>query len=234
MSITKTTGTITHIVDLSKTAKDVTITPLQKIDFIAGHFVNIFMNINGEKVRRAFSISSSDTERDTFTLSIRESLKGVMSPLFWQKDLTGTTIELIGPLGVNTADKMRAERAYLFAYGVGAGVVKSILDHVVAKGIAQKIVIMTGSRSEDEILHKAYFDSMAEKYPHIEVRHAISQPTVADTLLRIGYIQDNIDGIDFNNSDVYVCGQEVACDSLVEKIKSQNPENCNFFIEAFH
>ncbi|MFZ2253334.1 MAG: FAD-dependent oxidoreductase [Minisyncoccia bacterium] len=233
MSFKKTTGTISHITDLSKTAKDITLTLDEQINFIAGHFVNIFMDIDGEKVRRAFSISSSDTDQNSITLSIRESLKGVMSPLFWKSDLTGTTIELMGPLGVNTADKMHAPNAYLFAYGVGAGVVKSVLDHVIASGHATKVVVMTGSRSADEILHKEYFDSMAEQYPHIEVRHVISQPEEVSGF-RKGYIQDHIDGIDFNNADVYACGQEVACNSLLEKIRVQNPENCNFFIEAFH
>ena len=233
MSLKKTTGTISKISDLSKTAKDVTLTLNEQINFIAGHFVNIFMDVSGERVRRAFSISSSDADQNTITLSIRESLKGVMSPLFWKSDLTGTTIELMGPLGVNTADKMHAVNAYLFAYGVGAGVVKSILDHVVASGHATRIVIMTGSRSEDEILHKEYFDSMAQQHPHIEVRHVISQP-VGGVGFRNGYIQDHLDGIDFNYADVYACGQEIACNSLLEKIRVQNPKNCNFFIEAFH
>lgn len=228
----KLTAHITHIEDLSKTAKEITLTLPEDINFIAGQFVNIFMDINGEKVRRAYSISSSDTTQSQITLSIRESLNGVISPLFWKTDLTGTTLELMGPLGLNTADKMQSPRAYLFAYGVGAGVVKSVLDHVIKKGIAEKIVVMTGSRSDNEILHREYFDTMAQEHSIIEVRHVISQPSNND--FRVGYIQDHLDGIDFNNADVYACGQGVACDSLVEKIKAQNPENCHFFIEAFH
>ncbi len=233
MSLKKSIGTITSIVDLSKTAKDVMITLDKELDFIAGHFVNIFMDIDGAKVRRAFSISSSDTQQGAITLSIRKSLKGSMSPLFWQKDLTGTKIEVMGPLGINTADTMHAPHAYLFAYGVGTGVVKSILDHVVRQNETTKIIVMTGSRSEDEILHKDYFDTMTRKYPHIEVRHIVSQMREGGVLKK-GYIQDHIDDIDFNNADVYACGQEIACNSLVEKIKARSPENCNFLIEAFH
>lgn len=226
------TAHIAHINDLSKTAKEVVLTLPEDLGFIAGQFVNVFMDIDGTKVRRAYSISSSDNTQSQISLSIRQTLNGVMSPLFWKSDLTDTTLELMGPLGLNTADKMQSERAYLFAYGVGAGVVKSVLDHVIKKGVAEKIVVMTGSRSTDEILHRDYFDTMAQEHPHIEVRHVISQPL--EDGFRVGYIQDHLDGIDFNNADVYACGQGVACDSLVEKIKAQNPENCHFFIEAFH
>ncbi len=233
MSIKKLTGTISKIVDLSATAKDVTVTLPESINFKPGSFVNLFMDINGEKVRRAFSISSSDKIQNSIAFSIRHSQHGVMSPVFWQTDQTGASVELMGPLGVNTAEKMHSENVYLFAFGVGAGVVKSLLDHFADKKEVTKIVVMTGSRSEDEILHKEYFDSMASTHQHIEIRHVISQPAVKG-IFREGYIQDHIGGIDFNNCDVYACGQEVACDGLVAKIKERNPVNCNFFIEAFH
>ncbi len=163
---------------------------------------------------------------------MRESMNGVMSPLFWKSDLTGTSVEIMGPLGVNTADKMHAPNTYLFAYGVGAGVVKSVLDHILKNGTPEHVVVMTGSRSEGEILHRDYFDRIPQEYPFVEVRHVISQPNTEG--FRVGYIQDHIDGIDFNNADVYTCGQEAACASLVEKIKAQNPTGCTFFIEAFH
>lgn len=233
MSIKKLQGTITNITDLSKTAKDVTITLNEDLGFIPGSFINLFMDINGAKVRRAFSISSSDKDQKHIAVSIRESLNGTMSPVFWTHDQTGTQVELMGPLGLNTGDKMHSEKVYLFAFGVGAGVVKSLLDHFATKKEVTKIEVMTGSRSEDEILHKEYFDTMAQTHPHIEVRHVVSQPAVLG-IFREGYIQDHIGGIDFNNTDVYTCGQEVACDGLVAKIKEQNPVNCNFFIEAFH
>jgi len=233
MNIKKTTATITKIVDLSKTAREYTFATSEPLDFIAGNFVNVFMEINGEKIRRAFSMSSSDSEQGSFIISVRLSLNGVMTSFMWENDLMGKTLEIMGPLGLNTADKMQNSKARLFAYGVGAGVIKSVLDHVIRKGIATDIVVMTGSRSEDEILHKEYFDAMATEYPYVEVRHVVSQ-TSEESSFRQGYIQDHIDNIDFNNADVYACGQTVACDTLVEKIKAKSPENCHFFIEAFH
>ena len=233
MSIKKLTCSITHIVDLSPTAKDVTIALPEKLPFKAGSFVNLFMDIDGKNVRRAFSISSSDKIEDSITFSIRHSPDGLMSPVFWKADQTNTALEIMGPLGVNTADKMHSDHVYLFAFGVGAGVVKSLLDHFAHKKSVTKIVVMTGSRSVEEILHKEYFDTMAQTYPHIEVRHVVSQPKVQG-VVKEGYIQDHLDGIDFNSCDVYACGQEVACNGLVTKIKEQHPVHCNFFIEAFH
>lgn len=225
MKIKKFTGKIIRVTDLSKTAKEVELALSEPLDFLAGSFVNVFMNINGEKVRRAYSISSSQHDREHITLTVRLSPDGVMTPLFWKKDMVGEVVELMGPLGLNTVDKMRSDKTFLFAFGVGAGVVKSIADYFTGNTTRNKqLTIFTGSRSEDEILYRDYFDNLAHKFPQVSVTHIISP----------NYIQNHISDLDFHNSDVYVCGQEVACNDLVAKVKTLNPSECRFFIEGFH
>lgn len=153
MNIKKITGEVTGIVDISKTAKEVTIKLSEPIDFISGSFVNVFVDINGEKVRRAYSISSSSSIQDTITLSIRLSPSGIMTPFFWNHVSHGFKLDIMGPLGLNTVDKMNSEKVFLFAFGVGSGVVKSIADYFTNIKKVEQLTIITGSRSEDEILY---------------------------------------------------------------------------------
>lgn len=233
MAIKKLSGTITKITDLTETSKEVEISLPENLDFIPGAFVNFFMDINGEKVRRAYSISSSNTEQNKITVSIRLSPNGKMTPLFWQKDLTGTQVELMGPLGLNTADKMKSSKIYLFGFGIGAGVVKSLADYFVNKNDVNKVYIMTGNRFENEIIYKDYFDNLAKTSNKVLVDYIISRP-VENSPCKKGYIQNYLAEFDFNNSDVYVCGQESACNELIEKVKASNPIACQFFVEAFH
>lgn len=233
MNIKKFTGKIVRIVDISKTAKEIWLELSEPLDFLAGSFVNVFMEINGEKVRRAYSISSSSRDTKSIALTLRLSPEGTMTPVFWAKDMVGEEVELMGPLGLNTADKMKHGKIYLFAFGVGAGVVKSLADHFAHQKDPRRMRIITGSRHEEDILYRDYFDSLAVASGSIAVAHAVSRGETSSGLLR-GYIQDHIDSLDFNDSDVYVCGQEAACNGLVAKVKSKNPQNCDFFIEGFH
>ncbi len=233
MKIKKFTGTITKIIDLSLTAKEVIIRTSVPVDFIPGSFLNVFMTIDGEKIRRAFSISSSHLDQNEISFTIRLSPKGKMSPLFWKEDLTHAELELMGPLGLNTVDKMLKQKIYLFAFGVGVGVVKSIADYFNAQKDIQKIVIITGSKFEEEVLYKDYFSKLQNQSANVTVKHVVSRPKPESDHLR-GYIQDHITEFDFDNSDIYVCGQEQACLDLVNKIKSKNPQECEFFIEGFH
>ncbi len=233
MPIKKYTGKIVASTDLSESAKEILINLSEPMDFIPGSFVNVFININGEKVRRAFSISSSNEDHSNLTFTIRLNPSGAITPLFWNKNMIGEEVELMGPLGLNTTDKMKQNKIYLFAFGVGVGVIKSIADHFSKQKNIDNLTIITGSRSEDEILYQDYFNELIKNSKNISVLHVVSKPNIGSNTPK-GYIQDHIENLDFNNSDVYICGQEKACNDLVEKIKLKQIENCNFFIEGFH
>jgi NAD(P)H-flavin reductase len=233
MSIQKINGVVSNVTDLSPTAKEVTITLEQPMTFIAGCFVNIFMEDQGETIRRAFSIASEDGTHTTFTLAIRHSLQGRLSPLFWQKDMIGSSVSVMGPLGLNTADKMHSKRIFLFGFGIGVGVVKSLATHFVASKTVDEITIATGSRNDDDVMYKEYFDTLAANDSRVKVRYVVSAKD-GESIHPTGYIQDHIDDMDFSNADVYVCGQEIACTGLQEKVKESKPENCSFFVEDFH
>jgi phenol hydroxylase P5 protein len=147
--------------------------------------------------------------------------------------MIGKKVEIMGPFGLNTVDKMTHNKVYLFAFGVGVSVIKSVADYFSNIKKIDNLVVMTGSRNEDEILYKDYFNDLASKSDKIKVVYVVSKKNEGSTLQE-GYIQDFINNFDFNNSDVYVCGQEKACDELVSKVKASNPNDCNFFVESFH
>lgn len=233
MSIIKTDAIITKLTDLSPTARAVTFKTTTPFSFHAGSFVNVFITVDGELLRRAYSISSSDAVTSEFTISVRRTLDGKMSPVFWDERTIGTTISIMGPLGVNTVDKFTHPTVYLAAFGVGAGVIKAVLEHVLTEQNVTKIVLLTGSRTKNEILYREFFDTLATSHPHLTVTHIISDNTEISDYKK-GYIQDHVAEYDFNHSDVYVCGQEAACNGLVDAIKKSNPTDISFFVEGFH
>ncbi len=231
--IKKYTGVITSVIDLSPTAREIAITLPEPITFYAGSFVNVFIEDNGVKLRRAFSISSSDGKTRNIALSVRLYPKGAVTPLFWKKDIIGTTVDIMGPLGLNTTDKMQAKKVFLFGFGIGVGVIKSIAEYCAQNEDVDALTIFTGNRSEDEILYKDFFDTLAKNNLKVAIQYVVSAPK-PDSPYLTGYVQEHIADLDFNNSDVYVCGQDIASESVIKVIDALNPEHCTFFIESFH
>ena len=125
------------------------------------------------------------------------------------------------------------KKIYLFAFGIGVGVVKSIADYFTETKKVNNLTIISGSRCEEEILYNDYFKEISDKYKNVSFSNIVSRGDL-ESKIRVGYIQDFISDFDFNDSDVYVCGQEKACNDLVAKVTSLNHTNCKFFIEGFH
>lgn len=231
--ITSQEGVITSVVPLTETAKEVTVTFPKAFECLPGSFVNFFMDIEGTLVRRAYSVVATNKETKTLTLSIRLTPDGTMTPEFWKSNIVGRTIKIMGPMGFNTADKLSHKTIHLFGYGIGAGVIKAIADYSLQNSKVKQISITTGSRSENDIVYGEYFRNLAKEYQYVSTRFVISNP--ADpTYPYKGYVQDFIEGLNFDDSDIYMCGRENACKSLVEKIKETEPKDASFFVESFH
>lgn len=234
MKLVKVKGVITHTKDLSPTSREVAIALSQSIDFEAGAFMNLFIKVGEHIERRAYSISSSPKDKDIITFSIRNKIGGKVSPLFWNDDIIGTEVDMMGPLGLNTLDKMKQKRMYLFGYGIGVSVIKGIYHGLEDRSDVNEIYIMTGSRTKDEVVYKDFFDDAMKKDPRLTVRYVLSKPDNEDDEYLHGYIQDNVSGFDFSNADIYICGQGDACHALEHTIKEMNPVHAEFFVEDFH
>ena len=235
MNIIKTKGKIIGVKDMSVTAREITIHVDQVLDVVPGCFINIFMDIEGKKVRRAYSISSDYKNNQEVQIAVRRKDTGAMSPRFWRNDIVGSELEIMGPIGKNTIDKMHNKKVFLVGYGIGVSVIKAVAIGLKDREEIEEVHIVTGSRDENDILYKDFFDDIASKDARFTVRYVLAQSD--DTQYPyIGFAQEFIDDYDFDGADVYVCGQEVACNGLIEKVKNltNGGESVNFFVEAFH
>lgn len=232
MTLSTRNGKIKHITDLSPSAREITFTLDEPLHFTPGAFVNVFTSINGEKVRRAYSLSGNPRTTHEISLSIRRTHEGVMSPIFWHDDIYDKEFTFMGPLGVNTSDKITHKKIFLFAYGIGISVIKSILFDVLERTGVEEIVLVTGNRDDTELLYKEYLDNLASDHPHFHVRYVLSKPADG-TYPYIGYIQDHIDDLNFSASDSYVCGPTKACESLIAAIEKKQPIDYAIHVEKF-
>lgn len=231
MILKRMTGAITGMRDLSPSAKEVRVSLSEPLGFTPGAFVNVFMLEEGKKTRRAYSIASSQDNQKEIALMIRKGSPGGMSERFWEPNISTVPLEIMGPLGLNTADKIEHPRVFLFAFGIGVSVIKGVLHYLLSKDSVTEVTVVTGSRHENEILCKEFFEEEQRRDPRLTLRFVVSQPTDA-TYPWKGHIQDYIDDFSFENSSVYICGTSKACNTLKEAIEKKS-HDVQFLIEAF-
>jgi len=226
------TANIGTVRDLSPTAREVTLRLPEPLGFSPGAFVNVFMDADGSRLRRAYSISSDENAQDTVTLSIRKGSPGGMSERFWDEQIERVPLEIMGPLGINTADKITGSRIFLFGFGIGVSVIKGLLPHLLRRENVTEITVMIGSRNEKESLYKGFFEELAGRDPRLRVKIVLSQPLDAAYPFK-GYLQYHVDDLDFSDASVYICGTKIAAESLREVIEKKGSAVREFLLEAF-
>lgn len=223
---------IRKVTTLSPTAKEVTLQLPESLGFLPGAFVNVFMEHNGARMRRAYSVSSDEDVQNTITLSIRKGSVGGMSERFWDKGVEQVPLEIMGPLGLNTADKITGTKVFLFGFGIGVSVIKGLLPHLLRRDNITKITVLLGSRSEEEVLYRNFFEGLSVRDPRLVLRMVISRP-LDSTYPFQGHLQDHVNGLDFEDASVYICGSKVAVESLKAKIEEGSSKPKEFLLEAF-
>ncbi|KND49275.1 MAG: CDP-4-dehydro-6-deoxyglucose reductase [Parcubacteria bacterium C7867-008] len=218
--------------DISPTAREVVLDLPEPLNFIPGAFVNVFMEIEGVRARRAYSISSDETIQDVITLTIRKGSLGGMSERFWDESITAIPVEIMGPLGLNTSDKISGTRVFLFGFGIGVSVIKGLLPHLLRRKNLKEITVMIASRNEEEALYKEFFEEQLIHNPHLKLKMVLSQPFDPKYPYK-GHLQDHINGLDFTDASIYICGSKVATESLRDAIENEGKKVGEFFLEAF-
>lgn len=233
MPVVQTTARITAVTALSPTAREVTLALKTPMSFKAGAFVNVLVPHDPTRERRAFSIASSMGNPSTIQLAVRHIEDGAISPYFFQPDTVGREVVIMGPLGVNTVDKITRERVILVGFGIGVSVVKALVHTLVESKNVRELIILLGFRNEQEVLYGTFFTKMAARHPHVQTRIVLSSPNNPSTHPYTGYITDHLADIEFSHTSVYLCGKQVAIEAVQHVIHDSGASNVEYHVESF-
>jgi ring-1,2-phenylacetyl-CoA epoxidase subunit PaaE len=169
--ITETESCVSILFDLPENLKS-------EFDFTAGQYLTIKADINGEDVRRAYSICTAPNE-DLLGVSVKTVLDGKMSTYLNNQIKKGDILEIMKPEGrftlVTLQDVQRDH--YFFAAGSGITPVISMIKSMLEQEPKSTAYLLYGNKNEENIIFKDEIESLREKYEgQIVVEMTISQP----------------------------------------------------------
>lgn len=144
--------------------------------FRAGQYLNIYLNINGMKVNRAYSISSSpkDAKDGFYELTLKYVQDGLVSRYVLDNWKEGDEVELSGPAGHFYYQPIRdAKTVVCLAGGSGITPFRSLARAIVDGTEDFNLILLYGSRSEAQILYKEEFDKLSQD-DRVTVVHVLS------------------------------------------------------------
>lgn len=150
--------------------------------FQAGQYLNVFLNINGMNVNRAYSISSSPMNAlkdGYYELSIRYTNGGLVSTYIFEHWKEGDEVEVSGPSGFFTYSPIR-DAATVIGVAGGSGITPFLsMARAIVDGDEEfNLTLLYGNRVASENLYKAELDELVAKTDRIKIVHVLSDEEV--------------------------------------------------------
>lgn len=168
--------------DAVSVAFEVPATLWPEYQYKQGQYVTLKLNVNGEEIRRSYSICTSPFSEKELRVAIKEVKDGRGSTFINRHLKVGDSVEVMTPMGNFTSVLSgSAQKHYvLFAGGSGITPMMSILKSVLYVEKQSSITLIYANRDEDSVIFKKEIDKISgENKDRFKVVYVYDNPKEA-------------------------------------------------------
>ncbi|BAO54772.1 ferredoxin--NADP reductase [Nonlabens marinus] len=183
-----------------------------EFEYKAGQYLTLKATVDGQDVRRAYSISSAPSDAD-LKVVVKAVDKGLFSN-YAMKLRAGDTLEVAPPEGMFVYDKEDNKDILLVAAGSGITPIMSILKTALASNAAGKVALIYGNQTESQTIYLEQLNDLKDAYEdRLVLKYCFSREERQDALFgRVNkanlnyFLNQDCDGLAF--AKAYLCGPE--------------------------
>jgi ring-1,2-phenylacetyl-CoA epoxidase subunit PaaE len=210
--------------------------------FSHGQYVTLKLTVNGEELRRSYSICSSPLDEGGFRIAVKKVPGGRASTQLVEKLKPGMRIELMTPMGSFTTplEASRARHFVSFAAGSGITPILSILKTVLRAEPNSRFTLFYGNTDTDRIIFRARLQELKTQCgDRLAVHHILSKGKDEDALfngrittekarqLLARFVTDGLD------KEFFICGPEQMMVNVSEALEASGVDKKHVHIELF-
>lgn len=206
----------------------------------AGQYVTLRAVINGEEVRRSYSLCSSPLDSE-WRIGVKMVEGGTFST--WANEVlkAGDTLELMPPMGNFYTPLNAANRKHYIGIAAGSGItpVISIIKTVLQAEPNSSFTLVYGNRNRPSIMFKEELEALKNKYIHrFNIIHILSRE-ITDANLNHGRINAQKcahlfeKALNINASDFFICGPGEMTVEVRDFLLANGVAAANIHIELF-
>ncbi|MEM7655885.1 MAG: ferredoxin--NADP reductase [Bacteroidota bacterium] len=151
----------------------------ERFDYLAGQYLTLKVEMNGESLRRAFSLSSSPFTDQQLSVTIKRVAGGRVSNFLRDTLQAGDTLEVMPPMGNFSFTPNPEQARHYVLIGAGSGItpLMSILKTVLTAEPNSRVSLWYGNRTEESIIFREELQALGQEYGgRLWVHHSLSQP----------------------------------------------------------
>ncbi|MCB0351358.1 MAG: 2Fe-2S iron-sulfur cluster binding domain-containing protein [Bdellovibrionales bacterium] len=231
--IQETEDTISLVLEIPRTTGG-------KFMYKAGQFVTVFLDIQGEEVRRSYSLASSPEFETDFKITIKLVPGGKGSTYLINNVKVGDKLWVTPPAGhFCLPQTIHNQTLAFFAGGSGITPIISLIKSALKLHPNTRCVLLYQNRSEANIIFKKELTDLATKYAsRLNIEFIFSKPSPSWTGLSGRIDQDKILGF-FERQKLnqealqFICGPEGFMNAVVSSLISKQVDKSRIFKESF-
>lgn len=208
--------------------------------FKAGQYLNLKLTLDGQEIRRAYSICSSPESKE-LRISVKSVQNGVFSQFANAQLKAGDTIEVGAPEGFFVFEPQQDRQKNYAAFAAGSGItpIISIAKSMLTSEPKSTFVLVYGSKSvADTIFYQELHELQLQYVGRFFVHYVYSQSKVENELFgridksTVNFILNNKhQSLDFDT--FYLCGPEQMIGLVTDVLKAQNVPESQIKFELF-
>lgn len=201
--------------DAVSVAFDIPLAVQPEFQFKQGQYITLKLNVNGEELRRSYSICTSPYSEKELRVAVKEVKDGRASTLINRQLKVGDSIEVMTPMGTfNSILSGNQKKHYvLFAGGSGITPMMSILKSVLYIEKQSIITLVYANKNEDSVIFGAEIEKVvSENADRIKLVNIFDEPKNAIDELQKGLLTpDKVKSIISkfqlsNAEEFFICG----------------------------
>jgi ring-1,2-phenylacetyl-CoA epoxidase subunit PaaE len=224
--------------DAVSIAFDIPLAIQHEYQFKQGQYITVKLTVNGEELRRSYSICTSPYSEKELRVAVKEVKDGRASTLMNRTWKVGDAVEVMTPMGnfSSILSGNNKKHYVLFAGGSGITPMMSILKSVLYIEKQSNVTLVYANRDEDSVIFKTEIEKIvSENVDRVKVLNVYDNPKtqVSDlqkgllSVDRVKAIVENYGGV--NADEYFICGPG----PMMENIK-QGLEDLKIAKEKVH
>ncbi|HXA02520.1 MAG TPA: FAD-binding oxidoreductase, partial [Cytophagaceae bacterium] len=130
--------------------------PDNAISYKSGQFLTLIIPINGEKLRRSYSLCTAPGIDQDLAVTVKKMVNGKVSNYLADNLKKGDIIEVMQPMGTFVVEVASHKKRDIVLIGAGSGITPliSILKSILANEPLSNVYLIYGNRNEQSIIFK--------------------------------------------------------------------------------
>ena len=229
--------------DAVSIAFDIPLAIQHEYQFKQGQYITVKLQVNGEELRRSYSICTSPYSEKELRVAVKEVKDGRASTLMNRNWKVGDVVEVMTPMGnfSSILSGNNKKNYVLFAGGSGITPMMSILKSVLYIEKQSTITLVYANRDEASVIFNADIQKIvSENADRLKVLNVYDAPNteVSDlqkgllTVERVKAIIENYGGV--NADEYFICGPGPMMENIKQALESLKIAKEKIHIEYFN